>query len=431
MSPVICYCTTSSSKRRDTANSPNNARFFCCLKAYHAAIWLSMRRRAEQQELTVASLQQSCAEIATKMYQFNLSVHAIVKHSDTLLKLITTMKHTKLVGLTLVPALWLVLLISSPLLGVDFYPLYFAAQRTLAGQSPYGAAATAQLVQQWPAPFATAGIAYPLPFIVLVLPLALLPLVPATAAWTIAGLASAVASVRLARNWRKLTLLPFLFLPLHRSATLGQATLLWFGLAALLVLGIHQRRSWQVGVCAALLFLKPQAGALFAIAGLVWLLRKDRRGLLWFAGVAGGLGLAAFALAPDWLAAWLAQTQQYRAIVHPPSLLPWSLLLVLACWRQPWWTMVAAAQVGLFPLSDVYSALPLLFCWISVGGNLALAGASVSWLWSLAGLPNTTTVFWAVILVPLGAALLWRHVEERSLPRSTIARRAELAADDS
>jgi hypothetical protein len=307
-----------------------------------------------------------------------------------------------------IPALWIVLVATTRDLGTDFFPLYFAAQRIMAGLSAYGTEATAALARQWQAPFATAGIAYPLPFIVLLLPLGLLPFALAAGLWTLAGVAGVAASLRLADSWRALILLPFLFLPVHRSVVLGQATLLWFGLAVLLVLGIRYRWHWAVGVAAALLLLKPQNGLLFAVAGLIWAVRSERRALIWFVGVEGLLAIAAALLEPGWLAAWMAQVQSYNAIVHPPSLLPWGLALALVAWRQPWWSSVAACQVVFFPLSDLYSALPLLLCWIAIGGPAALLGAGVSWIWSLAGLPNSVPVLWAVIICPLMLAMLWR-----------------------
>jgi hypothetical protein len=222
------------------------------------------------------------------------------------------------------------------------------------------------------------------------------------------GGASSFAALRVSPSWRTMLLLPFLYMPFHRSVALGQATLLWFGLAAILVSAIHTRRPWAVGVASALLLLKPQNGLFFALAGLVWGTLEHRRALWWFAGSSVGLGAAAFLLQPGWLAAWVAQVQLYQTIVAPPSLLPGGLLLLVACWRLPWWSRVAAAQVIFFPLSDLYSALPLLFCWIGVGGPLALAGAGISWLWSIMGLTNSVGVFWWMLLWPLILAAAWR-----------------------
>ncbi len=297
--------------------------------------------------------------------------------------------------------IWILLLARSADVGVDFYPLYFAAGRVRAGLSFYGADATAALARVWTAPFAAAGIAYPLPLVLLVVPLSLLPLGIANCLWTAWGGATTFAAIRLAPEWRTLIPLPLLFLPFFRSAMLGQATLVWFGLAALALLGMRARTPWLVGVACALLLLKPQNGLIFAIAGLLWSLRHERRGLLWFAGASLTLWGLAFAIQPGWLGAWVEQVQLYQRVVAPPSLLPAGALLLLACWRLPWWALAAAAQVVLFPLSDLYSALPLLFCWVAIGGPLALVGAGSSWLWSLLGLPNSLEALWLALLWPL------------------------------
>jgi len=328
----------------------------------------------------------------------------------------------------LVISLWLALLLIDTQFGIDFYPLYFAGAHIRAGFSPYGADTTAQLVREWPAPFAAAGIAYPLPLLLLIVPFTFLPFVLAAGVWTSLGAASTLTALRLTPDRRLLILLPFLFLPFHRSITLGQATLLWFGLAFLLVSGVHARQPWVVGTASALLLLKPQNGLFFALAGLVWGFVENRRTLWWFFGVSFSLGGVAFLLQPGWLGAWIAQLQLYRTIVHPPSLLPAGLLLLIACWRLPWWARVAAAQVVFFPLSDLYSALPLLFCWISIGGALALGGASLSWLWSILGLPNTIDVFWWLLLWPLILGAVWRTwihprirgATECAMPHSTV-----------
>jgi hypothetical protein len=102
---------------------------------------------------------------------------------------------------------------------------------------------------------------------------------------------------------------------------------------------------------------------------------------------------------------------RYNSIVYTASLLPWSLVLLVATWRLPWYARLGAAQVVLFPVTDVYSALPLFLTWIGIGGPLALVGSSISWLWVIAGLPNTVVVFWADIMVPVIFCATWRLYE--------------------
>jgi hypothetical protein len=324
----------------------------------------------------------------------------------------------------LVVPLWAALLLMDGSFGIDFFPLYFAAARVREGLSPYGAEATAALSRVWGAPFAEAGVAYPLPLLLLIIPMTALPY---AVVWSAVGGAGALPAIRLSPAWRPLILLPLLFMPFHRSVALGQATLLWFGLAAIMIAGVESRRPWVVGLTCALLVLKPQNGLIFAAAGLVWALVAERRAIWWCAGASLALWGGSMLLQPSWAQEWIAQIQRYQGVVAPQSLLPSGLLLILACWRLPWWGRVAAAQVIIFPLSDLYSALPLLLCWVAVGGPLALAGASVSWLWSILGLPNNTDVLWWLLLWPLILAGGWRGWAQPALA-ARAARAARLTA---
>lgn len=305
--------------------------------------------------------------------------------------------------------LWCALLLSSPrLFGFDFFPLYFAALRIREGLSPYGVQATAALQEVWKAPFGAAGVAYPLPLIQLIVPLTVLPFGLATSLWISLGTVLALRAVQLQEDWQQHALIPFLFLPFHRCVLLGQATLVWFGLAVALIFAIRERKPRLVAILAILLLLKPQNGLVFAVLGLIWLVRSAPRALLWAGSLSLTLLGVAFALQPTWLTEWIAQVGLYQQAVTPPSLLPLGLFVVLACMRLPWWAIAASAQVVLFPLSDVYSMLPLLLCWIAIGGPLGMLGAAISWVWSLMGLPNTLNVLWIMMLWPLMIAAVWR-----------------------
>jgi Glycosyltransferase family 87 len=324
---------------------------------------------------------------------------------------------TAIIPYVLIPSLWLAVLLTQQDIGIDFYPLYFAAHHIWDGLSPYGAQATNDLVQVWHTPFASAGIAYPLPLLELVIPFTVLPFAGAAALWTLLGTIGVLGSVRLTGQSRSAILLPFLFIPVFRSISLGQATLVWFALDVLCVFAIRQRRSWLIGCACALLLLKPQNGGLFAVAGIVWGVFKDRRVLIWFGLMLSCLSGFAWFLTPDWFPAWMEQVRIYNTIVQPQTILPWGLVLVLVASRQPWWSWVAACQVVLFPLSDFYSTLPLLLCWFGVGGWLALIGSGLSWMWSVGRFPNTVDVLWGLVLWPLVLAMVWRSWGEPFLCR--------------
>lgn len=311
--------------------------------------------------------------------------------------------------LLIVPLLWLVRFLNLPRWGWDFYPLYYGAQRVLAGQSLYGAQATHDLMQRWGEFYAQGGIAYPLPFVLLVVPLTLLTVPLATAVWTALGFAAAYPSVFITQHtgWRKLLvlLLPFAFWPLFRGVELAQATLLWTGLAAILVLGTTRKWPNAVAICAVLLLLKPQNGLLFALYGLYWLLRYHRRHFA--LSVALGVTLLGVSLAvqPHWIQGWIAQVRAYDHYVTPHSLLPIGLIPLLACLRLRLHLVakIAIAQVILFPITDMYSTLPLLLAWSTFSPPLALVGASMTWLPIIGGLPHYlhSSQIWIFALAPL------------------------------
>ena len=312
--------------------------------------------------------------------------------------------------MVIVPALWLVILYAQSPRAPDFFPLHFAARQVLGGESPYGPQASELLAQSWDAPFAAAGVAYPLPLILLVTPLAPLPFAVAAVCWVVLGaaLSAGVTALPEPRGSPLILLLPLCFLPLQRSLQMGQATLIWFGLAVLLLRSVRRGDAWLWAVCIVLLALKPQNGLIFALYGVYMAWRERREVLLIAAALGAALVGLAFVAQPGWLIAWRDQVMVYQTIVRPPTLLPWGLALLLACWRSGTWARLAILQVILFPLSDLYSGAPLLIAWSAFPPPVALAGAGVSWLWLFLGLPNSLLSFWLTLIAPLALAGIWQ-----------------------
>lgn len=306
--------------------------------------------------------------------------------------------------------------------GTDFYPIYYAGVELRHGMNPYGSEAQAHLQRVWQVPFAAAGNAYPLPAIIGFCPLVLLPLPLAVTLWTMAGSAGAFAAIRLRSDWRAYAPLLFLFMPLHRAIVMKQATLIWFAIVIVLLFAMRRRQAMLAGWAIAMLPAKPQVGLLFALAGVIWAWREQRWALPWAVNWTGVIWGLSFALHPDWVSGWIASVRRYDAIVQPASLAPWGLLAPLLMWRLPWWSRLAALQVVVFPVSDVYGALPLLLVWLGIGGPLALIGAGLSWLWVLLRLPNSVEVFWIVILAPLILAAVWQQfVQRKDTPQSIMS----------
>ncbi|NOK59192.1 MAG: hypothetical protein GFH27_549283n347 [Chloroflexi bacterium AL-W] len=318
------------------------------------------------------------------------------------------MQSFKLYGLTIlfiaICGVWIILISTQQPddgLWADFYAIYRGGQALFHGENPYGAEVTAELIRDWDVAFADAGIAYPLPAVVGVLPLLLLPLPIAAILWIAFGTAGSFAAIRLRDDWQTLIFLPLCFMPLHRAIMMKQATLVWFALVIILLFAMRGQRAWLVGLCIVLLPAKPQVGLLFALAGGIWAIREHRNTIPWICGWGALIWGGSFLFQPNWIQEWLISLQRYDDVVYTASLLPWGLILLAATWRLPWYAQLGAAQVVLFPLPDVYGGLPLLLVWVAIGGPLAIIGSSISWLGVIANLPNNIIVLGASVIAPL------------------------------
>jgi hypothetical protein len=175
------------------------------------------------------------------------------------------------------------------------------------------------------------------------------------------------------------------------------------------VLSIRRNNGWIAAICIVLLVLKPQNGVIFALYGAYWLFRHHK-GALAFAIASGSLLLGiSLAMQPEWIGAWLGQVKLYNSIVHPSTLLPLGIVVLVVCWRfrLEWWAKVAIIQVILFPLSDIYSTLPLLLAWCAFPPLFALAGTSLSWLWVFSPVPISLAMVWLLLLLPLLVTIFW------------------------
>jgi hypothetical protein len=148
----------------------------------------------------------------------------------------------------------------------------------------------------------------------------------------------------------------------------------------------------------------------------IWAAREDRRLLLWAAAWAISIWGGSSLVRPSWFQEAFDSVALNAVAVSPQSILPVGLVLV--SWRLPWYAIVAAAQVVLFPLTDMYSTVPLLLGWIAIGGPLAWVGAGVSWFWSPLSVSNTVPAPWVFVLLPYCFCALWRSLANLRLERA-------------
>lgn len=297
--------------------------------------------------------------------------------------------------------------------GHDYCFHYYAADRLLQGESPYGLAASIALAHTCEAVSDGAGFAYPLPFLLIITPLAWLPFVPSAIIWTLVGALLMMLAWLLVPESPKLVLVAVLFLPCYQAVSLGQSTLHWFGLAVLLMLSIERRWWFVAGCCMTILPWKPQAGLVFALAGCWWAWKSEHRALLVMAIGTLGLLTLAWVVRPHWVYEWLDQIMVYSNIVALRNYAIFAPVLVGACWKLPWWTKVAAIQALLFPVGNPYMVIPFLLIWLQLGGWPALIGSSLSYLWPL--LPND--IRWFALIGPVCIAAAYTSWVRPHLPR--------------
>lgn len=304
-------------------------------------------------------------------------------------------------------------------IGTDYYPTYRAGKAILDGQDPYGPEIIEEFIATWKVPYPAVGYVYPLPLAFSMLPFSLLPLTGAIVAWILVGGLGSSAAIGLNPNWRQLVLLPLCFMPLFNAVLLKQVTLVWFAIAVLLLFSMQTERTWLVGICIALLPMKPQVGFCFMLAGVLWAWQCNRRALLWAAAWSLVLWGSCFLIQPTWVSDWLASVMRYNHIVYTAHLWPWGVLLLIVSWHLPWYTRLGVLHSLFIPIPDSYALLPLLLVWVAIGGRLAVVGSAFSWLGIVLGLPNTALVLIGTTIIPLILCSTWhwreqqRHKRER------------------
>ena len=243
--------------------------------------------------------------------------------------------------------------------------------------------------------------------IVLLLPLALVPLALAFGLWTIGGLAVAAFGMHallrrslpghpIAHTLIAMTLVASQ--PARLTVLLGQWGFVLTAALAAIVVWTRGGRSTRAGIAATALFAKPQLFVLTAPALAVWAWRTGQRRAIAVALVAGGalVGLS-LVLLPQWPAAWLRD------------------IPVRALSAEPQTTTLASVLYGILGQPGTWLAL------VVVGGCVVLVGLAFDprgdgWLavWltlSLVAAPYVWSYDQTLLVVPLvlGAGVVARR----------------------
>ncbi|MDP9311240.1 MAG: hypothetical protein M3R24_10195 [Chloroflexota bacterium] len=252
------------------------------------------------------------------------------------------------------------------------WPLH-GAQRLLEGTNPYA--------QPSPCDWA---LWYPLPALLVVMPLVSLP--PSLAAGIFIGVSTALLVYGIARHGQPWQLL-ILLAPQYIYAVL---TVQWSPL--LLASAI-------LGPVSAIAIMKPTIGAALILA------RPHRQGI----GLALGILALSLVLSPTWPLDWLHNVLNHRGLHASPLLQPAGFLLPLALLRWTDWRSRLLVLMACVPQLSSYDSLPLYL--IAGSAPQLLLQASIGWLVPLGIIPDGWETA-ARYLPPLGF-VLWPLVSAK------------------
>lgn len=233
---------------------------------------------------------------------------------------------------------------------VDLSPLYYGAQAWLRTGNAYDLRAVIPPEYATDSMF-TIGNGYPLPAVLLLLPLSFLPAQLAATVW----LALITFSLLLGLHLNRAPWWFLLYVPLFEAFWLQQYMLLMVVVQLFALWAYRERRHWVLACCCTLLLTKPTGGILAVTLAL--LARNWRQQLLVITLVWGGTTL----LDPNWPLEWLQALQVYQVVARKEWLWPLLILVLPLLWWRDYINAAVLAQVSLVPLAAVYdaSSLPL------------------------------------------------------------------------
>lgn len=296
-----------------------------------------------------------------------------------------------------------------PLPLFDLYPLYYGGKAWLQTGNGYDLAPVTPLFHQRFTVFKV-GNGYPLPAMLLTLPLTLLPPQIAATVWIGGLLAALLVLLRLHRA-------PFwllLYVPVLEALRIEQYTMFILVLQLLALLALRQQRTTLLAVCCALILTKPTHGAVFVV--FLMLMAQPRRQFFTAFAVAMGIVWGGTTLLdPGWVGEWLGAVRVYAHMAAHPTLW-WLVPLALPLlYSRQYLSAALVVQLSIFPHPGVYAAcaLPLGVLhdqrsrWLSV----------ISFLWPAVAVGVSKSSATAVILVvPLVVLAL---LQQRFPPRET------------
>ena len=291
----------------------------------------------------------------------------------------------------------------------DMYPVYFGAKALLQTGNAYATQAIVPSYhQEWD--LYRTGNMYPLPAILIAIPLSFLTPTLAAMVWVGLLMSGVLFALRLSR-------LPIWWgfsMPILDGIRIEQYTILIVIFQIIALWALRERKPWLLALCCALILTKPNQGLFFVIV-LVLLARNWRQqivinGLIW-----GGSLL----IDPNWPIEWLPTLEHYRAITHQPILWGLALFAIPLLLIRDWPAAATVLQflVLPFPTASTYAvgAVPLTV--LNDPRSKWLVPLSYGWVFpALIVGPAWATA--STILLPTVILAVWRWYEQNSGARA-------------
>lgn len=232
----------------------------------------------------------------------------------------------------------------------DLFQLYYGARAWRILGTAYDLVSVVPLADH-ALPQFQAGNAYPLPAVLLILPLSFFSAHVAGTIWLgllTFGLLLALCLVG-SRFWPALVL----YFPLADGLRLEQYTIFIVIMQLFALYAYRRGHSWLLAICCALAVTKPTQGLFFALA--MFLLTRDWRRFTLSMGFIWGLS---FLVDPHWLVEWLMAIKQYDGIAQQPLFWGIGLLAIPLLYIGDYLGAAIIAQfiISPFPIGSAYAA---------------------------------------------------------------------------
>jgi hypothetical protein len=232
----------------------------------------------------------------------------------------------------------------------DLFQLYYGAKAWRIVGTAYDLAPVVPLADH-ALPQFQAGNAYPLPAVLLTLPLSFFPAHVAGIIWLGSLTFGLLLALRLvgSRFWPAMPL----YFPLADGLRLEQYTIFVVIVQLLALYAYRRGHGWMLAICCALALTKPTQGLCFALA--MFALTRDWRR---FALSIGGLWGLAFLVDPRWFFEWLMAIRQYDGAAQQPLFWAIGLLAIPLLGIGDYLGAAILAQfiISPFPIGSAYAA---------------------------------------------------------------------------